>query len=512
MTSVRIGSLAACFTLSSAAFGQFPSNNVQLLAHLSSSDLGVNEGANDSWGYVSPSGREYAIVCTRDATVFIDITVPTSPQVIDHINAPVGTWRDAKVYGEYCYSVCESSCNGVQVIDMTQIDSGTISLANTFNGAGTGATHNVAIDEVSGYLYRCGGGSNGIRIYDLNANPTDPPFVGSWGDQYVHDAHVVTYASGPFAGTQMAVLSTGGFVSSGVTWLDVTNKSNMMIMSQIFYAGAEYSHQGWLSEDYTTYYHGDELDEGNLNIDTTTFVFDCTDPYNTSLLGSYTNGNSAIGHNIYTRGDLIFQANNTSGLRVHDAGASRTNPPEVGFLDTYPSSDAKTYAGTWSCYPYLPSGVVVISNRESANAFMVAWFGDPLIGENFCSPATLNSSGLPARIHATGSADVSSNNVTLLAMNMPSNEFGYFLASMTTGGFTPPGSSGMICLGVPIARFNTQAQNSGVDGTFSVAVDLTNIPLTPPVAVMSGETWHFQGWFRDGATSNFTDGTSVEFF
>lgn len=45
-------------------------------------------------------------------------------------------------------------------------------------------------------------------------------------------------------------------------------------------------------------------------------------------------------------------------------------------------------------------------------------------------------------------------------------------------------------------------------------IDVNSIPLTPVVAITAGETWSFQGWFRDnnpGPTSNFTDGIEVVF-
>ncbi|MEM1286082.1 MAG: hypothetical protein AAGH43_11895, partial [Pseudomonadota bacterium] len=61
--------------------------------------------------------------------------------------------------------------------------------------------------------------------------------------------------------------------------------------------------------------------------------------------------------------------------------------------------------------------------------------------------------------------------------------------------------------------FVQQAQNSGASGAFSVAIDLANMP-SPLSAVMAGETWNFQAWFRDFqlfVTSNFTDGVSVTF-
>jgi hypothetical protein len=40
---------------------------------------------------------------------------------------------------------------------------------------------------------------------------------------------------------------------------------------------------------------------------------------------------------------------------------------------------------------------------------------------------------------------------------------------------------------------------------------LNSLPGPPPNAVVTGDTWYFQAWFRDKATSNFTDGLSVLF-
>ncbi|MCP3919283.1 MAG: hypothetical protein GY711_27405 [bacterium] len=138
-------------------------------------------------------------------------------------------------------------------------------------------------------------------------------------------------------------------------------------------------------------------------------------------------------------------------------------------------------------------------------------FGAP--GQNYCFPAIPNSSGLPATIRATGSTSAAANSLTLVAEQLPAGQFGYFLAGQTQGFFTPPGSQGVICLSGTIGRFNQIAQIiQGPSG--SLAVDLTAIPVSPPVAVQPGETWNFQCWFRDNnpvPTSNFTDGLSVTF-
>lgn len=135
------------------------------------------------------------------------------------------------------------------------------------------------------------------------------------------------------------------------------------------------------------------------------------------------------------------------------------------------------------------------------------------LGLSYCGPAVPNSTGQPAELFVTGSG-VAGEPITLTASQLPMNEFGYFLVSATQGLAQPPGSSGNLCLAGNIGRFvgAGQVKNSGTDGDFFLVVDTNTLPLTPPVAVQPGETWSFQGWFRDGAMdSNFTDGAAVTF-
>ena len=57
------------------AAAQYQSENVDLLSRVALSEFGA-EFAEDSWGYVSPSGREYAIIGLSNGTGFVEITDP----------------------------------------------------------------------------------------------------------------------------------------------------------------------------------------------------------------------------------------------------------------------------------------------------------------------------------------------------------------------------------------------------------------------------------------------------
>ena len=93
---------------------------------------------------------------TSSSTVFVEVTNPGNPNVVAVRSGPGSLWRDVKTYQNYAYSVSEGG-NGIQVFDLSNIDNGNVPLVNTVTTGGTTATHNVAIDETSGYLYRLGG-------------------------------------------------------------------------------------------------------------------------------------------------------------------------------------------------------------------------------------------------------------------------------------------------------------------------------------------------------------------
>lgn len=138
-------------------------------------------------------------------------------------------------------------------------------------------------------------------------------------------------------------------------------------------------------------------------------------------------------------------------------------------------------------------------------------------GSGFCS-ASPNSTGVPAELEAFGSNLATANQVTLVATNLPERQFALLLASMlTTAGSTPAGSQGLLCLGGSIGRYNAVPQIllTGDHGSGSLWIDLTDTPTpTTPTTIVAGETWHFQGWYRDlnpGPISNFTPGVSISF-
>ena len=124
-----------------------------------------------------------------------------------------------------------------------------------------------------------------------------------------------------------------------------------------------------------------------------------------------------------------------------------------------------------------------------------------------------------ANITGTGSNLVASNDVHLTATSMPLNAFGFFLTSRTAGSVANPGGSqGVLCLGGSIGRYvgPGQIMNSGLAGSIALQIDLTSMPQPAgAAAVVPGDTWNFQAWFRDSVggstTSNFSNGLTAVF-
>jgi len=130
------------------------------------------------------------------------------------------------------------------------------------------------------------------------------------------------------------------------------------------------------------------------------------------------------------------------------------------------------------------------------------------LGTRYCDPAVPNSTGSPAEITALGSGATLANDVTLSVAQLPPGEFGYFLTGRTQGLSQPPGSQGRLCLAGNIGRYDQDI----VTGPYGqLTLDLTGMPVNPTTAVLPGETWNFQCWYRDGGTSNFSDALEVTF-
>lgn len=361
-------------------------NGIDLIAFLPREEIGAARGSrlNDVWGWRDPeTGREYALIGRMDGTSFVEVTDPLNPRYLGNLAPTVGsnpsTWRDIKVYGSYAFVVADNAGDhGMQVFELPQLHD--VAKPREFAAAALyseiGSVHNIAINEETGFAYligsssggeTCGGGSH---IVDIR-NPLHPTFAGCFahpntgrrGTGGSHDAHCVVYGGPDQEYTDREICVNSNETALSVA--DLTNKEHPVAIAAAEYPGVAYAHQGWFADDHRYFYSNDELDElGGEVAATRTLVWDLHDLDDPVLVREYMSPTRATDHNLYVLGDHLYMSNNRSGLRVLDI-VDRENPIEIGYFDTTPwGPDEPGFDGTWSVYPYLESGTVLLSSRR----------------------------------------------------------------------------------------------------------------------------------------------------
>ncbi len=360
----------------------FDCHDVDLISFVSTADLTEDRGVEltDIWGWEDPeTGKEWVLQARTDGVAFIDISDPGYPLYVGQLmrteGSPGAVWRDVKVYRNHAYIVADGSGeHGVQIYDLTQlrdVDPADMpaTLTATAHYSGVASTHNIVINEESGFAFAvgnraggetCNGQSHMIDIRD----PANPTFAGCFSEERsraTHDAQCVTYrgADSNYVGREICLSSNGSsFVIS-----DVTDKENPATLSFNTYPMTHYTHQGWLTEDHNYFFMNDELDEMNGAVDRTrTLIWDVQDLEDPQLVNQFYLDSAASDHNLYIRGNLMYQSNYQAGLRILDI-TDPINPVEVGHFDTAPyAEDAAGFGGSWSNYPYFKSGIIAVAS------------------------------------------------------------------------------------------------------------------------------------------------------
>ena len=372
------------------AAGTYPCDRIDMMSHLSRADLGLSF-VNDMWGWTDPrTRRDYALVGGTEGTVIVDITDPKRPDIVGTLPAHTldpqrPFWRDIKVFEDHMFVVSEQLGHGLQVFDLTEVRGVTgdpIVFTETAHYAGFSTSHNININEDTGFLYAVGARNldrslncaGGLHMVDIG-NPTSPSFAGCFADHgYIHDTQCVVYR-GPDADHQGREICFNSNPSSGnfVSIVDVTDKSSPVPLARVPYPNDGFSHQGWLTEDQRHFLHGDELDEVSHGIGTTTRVWDVRDLDDPALIGVFENDTTSIDHNLYTEGRVAFASNYTSGLRIYDLRrVAEGTLSEVAYFDVYPENDNATFeGGTWSNYPYFRQKKIVAVSSIDRGLFVL---------------------------------------------------------------------------------------------------------------------------------------------
>ena len=372
----------------------YPCNNMDLMSRLSLAQLGNPGNANEIWGWVDPETDDpYAILGLDTGTAFIRITDPENPSIIGYLptHSSASLWRDIKTYQNHAFIVSEAGGHGMQVFDLNQLrdydGNNPVTFSETAHYGLFGNSHNIVINEDSGFAFAvgCNDCSGGLHMINIQ-NPTDPSYAGCYSqDGYTHDTQCVIYdgIDTDYVGREICFSSN----EDTVTITDVTDKSNPTTVSINGYQGAQYTHQGWLTEDHKYFLSNDELDEYYDGVDTRTYIWNLNSLDNPTLIGFHDHGTSNIDHNLYIEGNYAYQSHYTAGLRIHDiSDISSGTMEEVAFFDIHPENNGVSFDGTWSNYPFFDNNIVIVSgigdggNIESGGLFILQ-FNEPAYPE-----------------------------------------------------------------------------------------------------------------------------------
>jgi choice-of-anchor B domain-containing protein len=343
--------------MSIGAFAQ-DAKNVRLLAQWNdTANVRVNatgQRYNDVWGFVH-NGKEYAAIGSTEGVHIIDVN--TAIQVAFYPGKAAGTnivHRDYKTYKHYLYAVCDEGMSSLQVFDLNYLPD-SLHLVYESDPSNIMTVHNIFIDTAKATLYTCitrtqWFGSDHMRVYSL-ANPEEPVLLTKYNSRdYVHDVYVrndTAYCSSSFYGYEVV-----DFSAHNNTWNPIGALSS--------YPFKGYNHSSWINEkgfgvmaDET---HGSPIK-----------VIDVRNLQNIRVPGYFMANEhdfNCIPHNPYLKGDYVFISYYYDGFQIFDI-SNPEKPQKVGYYDTYPDSNRHSYKGAWGCYPYLPSGKVLLSDMQT---------------------------------------------------------------------------------------------------------------------------------------------------
>jgi hypothetical protein len=131
-----------------------------------------------------------------------------------------------------------------------------------------------------------------------------------------------------------------------------------------------YNHNSWLTADGRYAYYTEEVPNGlpmrivDLQQLATTGMIEILSSFLDTLTPNTTN-TKPTPHNVYIKGNLLFDSQYEDGLLVYNISVP-TAPKLVAYYDTHPqNTNYNGYFGNWGNYPWLPSGTIVCSDMQN---------------------------------------------------------------------------------------------------------------------------------------------------
>jgi len=319
------------------------------------SQLSYDVDANDIWGWADPDdGTEYALVGLRDGVSIVSLADPANPQEVSKIPGQPSTWRDLKTWGNFAYVTTDQpgTSDGLLVIDLSTLpDSVTYENITEFPGLGSLLTcHNLYIDE-NGicYVAGCEQNNGGVLFFDVATDPGNPIYLGAGAPIYAHDVY-----------TRDNRMYASEIYDGNISIYDVSDPTDVQLLGNRP-TDFTFTHNAWLSDDGNTVFTTDERANAPVG------AYDVSDPTDILELDQFrpsaTVGTGVIPHNVHVLDDYLVISHYTDGLVIADASRP-DNLIEVGLFDTWTGPDGG-FNGAWGAYPFLPSGLVLISDIQS---------------------------------------------------------------------------------------------------------------------------------------------------
>lgn len=324
-----------------------------------------NTNLNDVWGYADGNGNEYALVGAELGFSIVDVTIPTTPVAKAWIPGAFSIWRDIKTWSHYAYVMhdgYQGPSDGILIVDLDSVNQPSQKFSNFYptltidTNTGTFVkAHNLYIDE-NGVLYVFGASlpgipgndASGALMFDLTQDPENPTYLGVFNEHYLHDGMVrgdTLWGSAIYAGKLFAI--------------DISDKANPVILGGISTPN-NFTHNAWISDDNKTCYTTDEKPGSYV---TAIDVSDPTTMQELDRIQQSIDTSQVIPHNTHVYGDFLVTSYYTSGVQIVDASKPELMV-EVGFFDTSPLANSN-FEGAWGAYPYLPSGNVLVTDRQT---------------------------------------------------------------------------------------------------------------------------------------------------
>jgi choice-of-anchor B domain-containing protein len=448
--------------------GPFPDvHNMRFLAQVGPDDLGAlpvpgvwaKGMMNDIWGWTSPNGEEYALIPNSGGIAIVRVTDPANPAFLGRIESqnPLdfgNIWGGAATFGNYAYFVTEIVGSSLVIVDLSVLDSlGPVDDPFTdlaapvfyFNGGGYESSHNVWVNEASGFAYLAGvrltpGAANNAcgadqparfntMILDLNADPVNPAVAACIANAGESDFFVVNY-TGPdpdYGGREIAFVFDGRdregqamnppMPIGGKTLIwDVTDKANIIEIASFRTPGMVYSDNGWTTTEQDFLFISDEIDElvqagwafsfvfAQVPTETTnkprtgTYIVDIRDLDNPVFAQRFEDEAVGLDKHLLVREDKLYLASYTSGARVMQIGRDSNGDvflEEVASMDTEPRLPGKilninqeerfgsSFLGQWGIYALFPSDTIIASDIN--NGLIVMRLSDEPCARGRCN-------------------------------------------------------------------------------------------------------------------------------